>query len=49
MNNLRVAILNEIMKDRDNEMVDKDVIKEAVMQFMYMGFDNNHAIQKKDN
>ena len=36
---LRRAILAEIQKDRDNELVDKDLIKEAIQQFLYMGFD----------
>ena len=49
MNDLRVAILNEIIKERDNEMVDKDVIKEAVIQFMIMAYEQNHGIQKQDS
>jgi len=30
MTDLRVAILTEITKDRENEIVDKELIKEAV-------------------
>ena len=43
---LRRSILNEIEKDRLDEMVEKDVIKGGVHQFLYMGFMKNIGIQK---
>ena len=36
---LRNAILQEIKKDRDNDITDKDLIKEAIQQYLYMAFD----------
>jgi len=44
-----MAILTEITKDRDNEIVDKDLIKEAIFQFIYMGFEKKTAIKKTNS
>lgn len=38
INEIRRSILNEIEKDRLDEMVEYDVIKGAIYQFMYMGY-----------
>jgi len=41
-----MSILNEIMKDRENEIVDKDLIKESIWQFIYMAFEKKTIIKK---
>jgi hypothetical protein len=38
MPTLRKAILDEIYKDREDNLVDKELIKRAILQFVYMGF-----------
>lgn len=43
---LRRQILMEIQKDRDNDLVDKDLIKDAIQQFLYMGFEKLAEIRK---
>jgi len=48
INELRSAILEEIQRDRENEIVDKELIKEAVWQFIYMGFEKKTMIKKID-
>lgn len=45
---LRRSILEEIQKDRLNEIVDKDLIKDSIWQFMYMGFEKKTTIKKID-
>lgn len=40
------SILQEIHKERENEITDKELIKEAIQQFIYMGFENKIAIKK---
>lgn len=46
MTDLRKAILVEIRKDRENEFVDQDLIKEAVKQFVFMGYKKNIEIKR---
>ena len=36
---LRRSILTEIRKDRQSELVDRDLIKDAILQFIYMGYE----------
>jgi hypothetical protein len=43
---LRSAILAEIEKDREGEMVDHDLVKKAIMQFIYVGFEQKVNIAK---
>lgn len=43
---LRTSILKEIKKDRDNDITDKDLIKEAIQQYLYMAFDKLANIQR---
>ena len=43
---LTKAILNEIYKDRENEIVDKDLIKDSVNQFIYMGYEKKVGMKK---
>ena len=38
---MRRFILEEIHKDRIGEIVDKDLIKKSVMQFIYMGYEKS--------
>lgn len=45
---LRKSILEEIQKDRLNEIVDRDLIKDSIWQFMYMGFEKKTTIKKVD-
>jgi hypothetical protein len=44
---LRKATLAEIKKDREGQLIDKDLIKSAVQQFIYMGYENKVLIAKK--
>lgn len=46
MVDLRRSILQEIQKDRENEIVDKDLIKESISQFIYMGYEKKTIIRK---
>jgi hypothetical protein len=46
LNDLRRAILEEIKKDRENEITDKDLIKEGVNQFIYMGYEKKTILKK---
>jgi len=48
LNDLRRSILEEIKKDRENEISDKELIKEAVMQFIYMGYEKKTILKKLD-
>jgi cullin 1 len=43
---LRSAILVEIKKDREGEMVDHGLVKKAIMQFIYVGFKQKVNIAK---
>ena len=45
---VRRCILDEIEKDRQNEIIDKDLLKEAVLQYIYMGFDKRTVIKKEE-
>ena len=49
INEIRRSILNEIEKDRLDEMVEMDVIKGGIYQFMYMGFAKKIGIQKLES
>lgn len=40
------SILQEIHKERENEITDKELIREAIQQFIFMGFENKIAIKK---
>ena len=46
LHKLRDAILIEIKKDREGEMVDQGLIKKAIMQFIYVGYEQKVNIQK---
>lgn len=46
---LRDSILKEIYKDRENEIVDKDLIKQSVKQFAYMGYGDRINLKKVEN
>jgi hypothetical protein len=48
MSDLRWSILEEIKKDRESEITDKDLIKQAIMQFIYMGFEKKTILKKLD-
>ena len=39
LDRLRSAILVEIKKDREGEMVDHGLVKKAIMQFIYVGYE----------
>ena len=43
---LRSAILVEIKKDREGEMVDHGLVKKAIMQFIYVGYEQKVNIAK---
>ena len=43
---LRSAILVEIKKDREGEMVDHGLVKKAIMQFIYVGYEQKINIVK---
>ena len=45
---LRRYILAEIKKDRENQIIDKDLLKAAIMQYIYMGFGKKTLIKKVD-
>ena len=45
---VRRHILEEIRKDRENNLVDKDLIKQAILQFIYMGFGEKTELKKID-
>ena len=45
---LRVAILNQITKDRNNEMVDIDLLKRAIYTFVEMGFISADIVKQDD-
>ena len=45
---LRRCILDEIEKDRQNEIIDKDLLKEAVLQYIYMGFEKRTVIKREE-
>lgn len=40
--------MQEIQKDRENEIVDREVIKESIWQFVYMNFEKRTAIKRFD-
>lgn len=44
---MRRATLVEIKKDREGQLIDKDLIKSAVQQFIYMGYEHKVLIAKK--
>ena len=46
LHKLRDAILIEIKKDREGEMVDQGLVKKAIMQFIYVGYEQKVNIQK---
>jgi hypothetical protein len=43
------AILQEIYKNRENEIVDQNLIKDAINQFIYMGYEKKITVKKVDN
>ena len=43
---LRKSILEEIRKDRENELVDNILVKCSIKQFIYMGYDQKVVIKK---
>ena len=43
---LRLSILDEIRKDRDDEQIDQILIKKSIQQFIYMGYEQNIEIKK---
>lgn len=43
---LKNALLEEIRKDRENEMTDLDLIRDGVQQYIYMGLESKLAIKK---
>jgi hypothetical protein len=45
---IRRCILEEIEKDRQNEIIDKDLLKKAVLQFIYMAFEKRTVIKRED-
>jgi len=49
MVDLRRCIMQEIKKDRENEIVDQDLIKESINQFIYMGFEKKVIIKKLED
>lgn len=44
---LRKATLNEILKDREGQLIEKELIKSAVQHFIYMGYEHKVTIAKK--
>ncbi len=46
MSQIRRSIFDEIAKDREYEIVDKELIKAAIQQFIFMGFSKQPAIKK---
>ena len=40
--------MQEIQKDREDEFVNKDLIKDAIWQFIYMGFEKKATIKKME-
>jgi len=43
---LRRCVLEEIKKDRENQIIDKDLLKAAILQYIYMGFGKKTVIKK---
>ena len=43
LDRLRSAILAEIKKDREGEIVDRDLVKKAIMQFIYVGYEEGEV------
>lgn len=43
------AILDEIKKERESEITDRNLIKQAIDQFIYMGYDNEKVQIKRDD
>ena len=43
---LRRCVLEEIYKDRENQIIDKDLLKSAILQYIYMGFGKKTVIKK---
>ena len=46
---LRTAILNQITKDRNNEIVDLDLVKRAIYTFVEMGFISADIVKQDDD
>lgn len=46
---LRQAILNQISRDRKNELVDLDQLKRAIYTFVEMGFIHGDIIKQDDD
>jgi hypothetical protein len=46
---VRRCILDEIEKDRQNEIIDKTLLSQSILQFIYMGFDKRSQIKKDDS
>jgi len=47
LSELRRSTLAEVKKDREGQLIDKDLIKSAVQQFIYMGYEHKVLIAKK--
>jgi hypothetical protein len=45
---IREAILNQIRRDRDNEMVDLGLVKASIFTFVEMGFIQGDIIKQDD-
>lgn len=43
---LRKSILEQIRKDRDSELVDNNLVRDSIQQFIFMGFDQKVVIKK---
>lgn len=43
--NLKRAILSEIQKDRENQIIDIGLVRDAIMQYIYMGFERDIEIK----
>jgi hypothetical protein len=48
MTAIRRSIIELVQKDREDELVDKELIKRAVLQFVYMGFEQRTLLRKVD-
>ena len=46
MYKLRESIVDQIRKDREGELVDNNQIRDAIQQFIFMGFDQKVQIKK---
>ena len=46
LTDLRKSILEQIRKDRENELVDNNLVRDSIQQFIYMGFDQKVIIKK---